>query len=950
MKKIFTKLYLLFSLVVLSASLLTGCVSTSKKANKSKNSTPLHFDSSIRQGIFENGMSYFVQHNEEPKNRIVLRLVVKAGSCMEEDDQKGVAHFIEHLAFNGTEHFEKSAIVDYFEKIGMNFGADLNAYTSFEETVYKLEIPADDPQMLETALLILHDWACAITFPQEEIDKERGVVTEEWRLRQGLSGRITDAQLPFLFKDSRFEERLPIGDMDIIKNISRERILDFYKKWYRPELMSVIVVGDQNIDTLENAVKSAMEIIPSSESKITTVPYKVPVSTKKEILVFKDPEQKYTVMRIFNQIADWAPRASEEDAKQNIIEEIASEIFNSRMDEITNTSDSKWLDAASGLSSLSNFTHLNYIGVVPKTDIFTECFKAFLDEYDRFLTFGVTDSEVNRLKEHYLSIIEQDYTNKDKVSSDTRADYLINYVTTGKIVISEEDVYDIYKKKVSEITRADINKAISTLFASRGTKMIIIAPDSAADIPLEDELLEIWENYKNPELTGYVDDVADDKLMERPSSKGKIINKKEIPELGAKQYEFENGIKIITKKTDFEVNRLNLSFESKGGLNLVDDQDIPSANVCVNYAILSGINGMTYSQLLKKLTVKQVSLGVNIKNTSENFSGSCKSDDFETLAQLLTLFVTQPQFTKDAWQTLIQNQTEEAKNYGVQPEDAMRDKIMEILYNDIRHAPMTLDYVSKMNPEAAEKIYRQRFSNPADFIVSIVGDFDEDKLIEICSYYFGSMKTTAEREETKYIYYNFPKGKTAEKVKKGLEEKAEVFIALGGDLPVSSGVEETFEDRELMTQLSNLMDIRLREVIREDKSGSYNVWVNGNVDGYPERYYRFTVDFGCEPGRAQELTDEIIVQLEKMKTEEISQDYIDKLQETYRRNIETSLRNNNWWMSRIKAELVYTYEPLWFTSEYERIIEKITAENLQALAKKYFDSNNYVSVFLLPEK
>ena len=950
MKKIFLKINFYCIVVVFAAALLTGCVSTSKKSNKSKNATPLHFDTSIRQGIFDNGMTYFVQHNEEPKNRIVLRLVVKAGSCMEEDDQKGVAHFIEHLAFNGTEHFEKSAIVDYFEKIGMNFGADLNAYTSFEETVYKLEIPADDPQMLETALLILHDWACAITFPEEEIQKERGVVTEEWRLRQGLSGRITDAQLPFLFKDSRFEDRLPIGDMDVIKNITRDRILDFYKKWYRPELMSVIVVGDQNIDTLEKSVKSAMEIIPSSDSKITTVPYKVPVSTKKEILVFKDPEQKYTVMRIFNQIPDWAPRATEEDAKQNIIEEIASEIFNSRMDEITNTADSTWLDAASGLSSLSNFTHLNYIGVVPKTDIFTECFEAFLDEYDRFQTFGATDSEVNRLKEHYLSIIEQDYTNRDKVSSATRADYLINYVTTGKIVVSEQDVYDIYKKKISEITTADVNKAISTLFGNRGTKMIIIAPDSAADIPLEGELMDIWDNYKNPELTGYVDDVADDKLMERPSSKGKIVGKKEIPELGAKQYEFENGIKIITKKTDFEVNRLNLSFESKGGLNLVDEQDIPSANVCVNYAILSGINGMTYSQLLKKLTVKQVSLGVNIKNTSENFSGSCKSDDFETLAQLVTLFVTQPQFTPDAWQTLIQNQTEDAKNYGVQPEDAMRDKIMEILYNDIRHAPMTLDYVSKMNPEAAEKIYKQRFANPADFTVSIVGDFDEDKLIEICSYYFGTMKTTKDREQTKYIYYNFPEGKTAETVKKGLEQKAEVFLALGGDLPVASGIDETFEDRELMSQLSSLMDIRLREVIREDLGGSYNVWVSGNVDGDPERYYRFTVDFGCEPGRAQELTDEIIVQFEKMKVEEVSQDYIDKLQETYRRNIETSLRNNNWWMSRIKAELVYTYEPLWFTSEYERIIEKITAENLKAVSQKYFDTDNYVSVFLLPEK
>lgn len=946
MKKLFAKLYFLCSVAVFTVALFTGCASTPNK----KESTPVQLDSRIKQGLLQNGMTYFVQNNSEPTNRILLRLVVKAGSCMEEDDQKGVAHFIEHLAFNGTEHFEKSAIVDYFEKIGMNFGADLNAYTSFEETVYKLEIPADDPAMLETALLILHDWACAITFPQEEIDKERGVVTEEWRLRQGLDGRVSDVQVPFLLEGSRFEDRLPIGDMDVIRTISRDRILDFYKKWYRPELMSVIVVGDQDVGLLEKAIISTMETIPSSSEKITTSPFTVPYNEDKKILVFQDPEQKYTVMNILNQIQDWKPRATEEELKQSIIDEIASDIFNQRLGEITNAADSTWLDAGVGLFSFTNFTKFHYLGIVPKTDLFTQCFKAFLDECDRILTFGITESELKRQKESYLSSAEQDFINKDKIASEYRANYLINYVTLNQVVISEEYYYDFVKKVLPQITVEDINTTMRNMFINRGTKLMIIAPDSVTDIPSEAELMEIWTKYTNSQIAEYQDDVDDDILMERPSSKGKIVNQKEIPELGAKEYEFENGMKIITKKTDFETNRIKLSFESKGGLFQVDDDDIPSAKVCVNYAILSGINGMTYSQLLKKITAKQVSLGVNIRNTSENFSGSCKSDDFETLTQLLTLFVTQPQFTPEAWQTLIQSQTETAKNHGAQPGDVMNDKVMEILYNDIRHAPFDLDFVSKMNPETAEKVYRQRFANPADFTVSIVGDFDEEKLLEICSYYFGSMKTTADREQTKYIYYDFPKGKTSASVKKGLDQQGEVFIAFGGELPLSSGIEETFEDIELMNQLSSLVDIRLRETIREDKGGSYNVWVNGNVDGYPKRYYRFTIDFGCEPGRSQELTDEVIVQLENLQKEAVSKDYIDKLQESYRRNIETNLRNNDWWLNRINAELVYTYEPLWFTSESDRIVKKITAENLQALAKKYFDTNNFVSVFLLPEK
>ena len=289
---------LVFTGFVLGTSLATiSCKSTdvSGKGNQIENAgTPLTLDPAITVGSLKNGMDYYVRHNEEPKNRIILRLVVKAGSCMEEEDQQGVAHFIEHLAFNGTEHFEKSAIVDYFERIGMDFGSDLNAYTSFEETVYKLEIPADDPSILQQALLILRDWACAVTFPQEEIDKERGVVNEEWRLRQGLQGRISDKQVHLLLADSVYENRLPIGQMDIINTVSRERILDFYNKWYRPDLMSVVAVGDIESSVLEEKIKQTMQTIPAKNEKLEKPEFEVPASNEKEIVRLQDPEQKYT--------------------------------------------------------------------------------------------------------------------------------------------------------------------------------------------------------------------------------------------------------------------------------------------------------------------------------------------------------------------------------------------------------------------------------------------------------------------------------------------------------------------------------------------------------------------------------------------------------------------------------------------------------------------------------
>lgn len=922
-----------------------------KSADVNKESeTPLVLDSKIKQGSFENGMTYYILHNEEPKNRIILRLVVKAGSCMEEDDQKGIAHFIEHLAFNGTEHFEKSAIVDYFEKIGMNFGADLNAYTSFEETVYMLEVPADDPQMLETALLILHDWACAITFPQEEIDKERGVITEEWRLRQGLQGRINDNLNSFLLKDSDFEERLPIGDMDIIANINRDRIVDFYKKWYRPDLMSVVAVGDIDTEILENAIQKTMSVIPANKEKINHQIYRTPVKEEKDILVMKDAEQKYSLVNIFTQEADFAPRATEEDYRALLAQEIGAWVFNQRLSEITNSADAPWLDAGIGESEYTNYTIFSYLGVVPKTGMFTQAMQTFFDEYDRFMAFGVTQREVDRIKQAILAEAEQELNNKDKINSSNHADKLDMYSLVNKVVISQEDAYRITKENLPKITLEEINKECQKLIFNRGTLMFVLAPDTADDIPDEDGLMALWTEYSNPEIIAYTDDVEDENLMEIPSGKAKITSQNHIAELDVNEYILENGIRIITKKTDFEANRIIMNASSKGGHFLVADKDIPSSTICLNYAILSGLNGMTYNQLIKKITAKQVSLGFNINETSEFFNGSCKCEDTDILLQLLNLMFTKTQFNEEGWQIAMNNEIQMAQSHGLQPNDVFNDKIREILYgNEIRYAPNDMNYAQKMDAKAAEIVYKTRFANPADFTFIFTGDFNEAQLLDLCCTYLGTMPTTKDREETVYKYWDFPKGITSATVNKGQDEQGQVFIGFGGNLPAAKDIEESFYDSEMVSQLVSLLDICLREVIREDKSGSYGIGVNGYTDGYPERFYRFNINFGCEPKREQELTEEVIALIKQLQSEPVSDIYIEKLQEGYRRAIETNLRNNNWWINRINAELVFNYEPLWVTSGKEKIASWITPEVLQSLMNKYFNTENYVSVFLQPE-
>ena len=349
-KKVISTLQVVLSCLFFAALIFTSCASNNTKGQNFQE-TQIPFDSSVTKGILDNEMSYFIKKNAIPANRISLRLVVKAGSAMEEDDQKGVAHFVEHMAFNGTENFAKSEIIDFFEKNGMNFGADLNAYTNFEHTVYMLEIPSDNSELLETAILILKDWASAITFEEEEIEKERGVVTEEWRLRQTLQGRISEKQCDILLKDSVFAERLPIGDMNVIKTVSRQRIVDFYEKWYRPEYMSVIVVGDADPQTVEKAIKNTMNNIPESKEKNKLPEYNIPLRTEKSLTIMQDVEQPYINVFLFNQDKGFKTVKTNDDMELQLTNEIARNIFNIRMQEITSSPDSKWLQA--GMSTVS---------------------------------------------------------------------------------------------------------------------------------------------------------------------------------------------------------------------------------------------------------------------------------------------------------------------------------------------------------------------------------------------------------------------------------------------------------------------------------------------------------------------------------------------------------------------------------------------------------------------
>ena len=470
------------------------------------------------------------------------------------------------------------------------------------------------------------------------------------------------------------------------------------------------------------------------------------------------------------------------------------------------------------------------------------------------------------------------------------------------------------------------------------------------EIPSEKEIRNIWENYES-EAEAYEDDVTDDGFMKRPAKKAKISDKKTIKELGGTQYTFENGVKVITKKTDFKKDSIVVYGGSKGGYYQYNEEDIPSAKIAMEYAFYSGMNGKSLSQIQKIIAPLNLSINFDLNNTDECIYGSANKSNLEETLQFINLLFDKAQFTEEGWTTLINQYKQIAENYGAQPARVFRDKLNEMIYGkSLYYAPWNMDYINKMKPEVAERVYRERFGNPADFTFVFVGDFNEKQLIDLCSLYLGNLKTNNNFDETKYVYFPFPKTSKTATVKKGIDQKGEVYMCFGGELEPCEDVEVGFKESQIIDHLAALLDIRLREVIREDKGGSYGVSAGGYIDGWPERFYKVYIDFGCEPAREEELQAAVIETIKDIQSGNISDELIQKLKETYTRTLETSVRNNYWWLNRISEEIIFTYEPTWFTNDTARVNEWITKEALVEAANKYLDTERVVTGYLKPEK
>jgi zinc protease len=905
--------------------------------------TSLPVDTSITIGKLENGVKYYIRKNQKPENRAEIRLVINAGSILEDKDQQGLAHFVEHMAFNGTENFAKQELVNYLESIGMRFGPDLNAYTSFDETVYMLQIPADSSEIVKTAFQILEEWAHRVSFEDEEIDRERGVVIEEWRLGRGAEARMRDRQFPILFKNSRYAERLPIGEKAILDTFHSDTLRRFYRHWYRPDLMAVVAVGDFDKTIIEKLIKKHFAGIPMPPDHRERELYPVPDHDQPLFAIATDPEATGSRVSVYYK-KDVQEEGTEEAYRRSLVEALYSRMFNQRLDELRQQPDPPFLFAFTGQGRFVRTKEVYLLTAAVKDNQIESGLETLLTEAARIKQHGFTQSELEREKLEMLRGMERAYNERDKTESRRyAAEYIRNYLTDEPIPGIEYE-YRLYQKYIPTISLQEVNRLSDELIADKNRVVLVNAPEKAeTTVPAETELAAVFTSVSQKEFTPYEDAVSEEPLIAAAPIPGAIVSENVIEEIGVTEWTLSNGIKVILKPTDFKNDQLIFRASSPGGNSLVDDKDYIPALTAASIIAQGGVGKFNQIELDKKLAGKVVRVSPTIGELSEGFSGSASPQDVETMFKLIYLYFTAPRQDSTAFLSYQSRIKGFLENRHANPESAFRDTIeVAMAQYHYRARPWSEELLQEMDLARSYAIYKDRFADAGDFTFFFVGNIELMEFRSLVQTYLASLSKSDRKESWKDVGMNPPKGVIKKEVHKGLEEKSRVRIIFSGSF------EWDRQNRYNVNSLSAVLRIKLRENLREDKGGTYGVGVGASPSHYPESKYQFSISFGCSPERVEELVNTVFEQVDSLQQFGVSEKYLQKVKEIQRREYETDLKENRFWLSSLSFYYFHDEDPR-NIFDLEKYVDNLNSEAIKAAAQRYLNEDNYVMVVLYPE-
>lgn len=938
-----TRPYLLLTIGLLAALLASAQEPALQPEPGLELSTVLPVEDAIVKGQLDNGLTYLIRTNQKPENRAELWLVVNAGSIQEDDDQQGLAHFVEHMAFNGTRNFAKHDLVNYLESIGMTFGPDLNAFTSFDETVYNLTIPTDDDETVATAFQILEDWAHGLAFEGEEIDKERGVVVEEWRLGRGAEARIRDKQFPVLFEGSRYADRLPIGKVEILESAPHEALRRFYRDWYRPDLMAVIAVGDFDPESIQKLIRqhfSGLEMPAEVRPRET---YVVPDHEGDLFAITTDPEATVTSVGVYSKMPQQS-RGTVGDYREQVVEQLYHGMVNARLSELTQEADPPFLygvSASAGIVRSRDF-YIQAAGVREGQVI--RGLEALLTEAARADRHGFTQTELDRLKADLLRAYEQAYAERDKrESASLAAEYMRHFLEAEPIPGIEMEL-EIVRQFLPTISLEELNE-LADEAVQQSNRVVLLSGPEKADQPLPDEevLAAAFESVASRDVAAFVDRTRDKPLLEIEPTASPVVEERFIEEIGVTEWQLENGIRVVLKPTDFKNDQVLLTGFSPGGHSLVSDAKYNSAVFADTVLSEGGVGEFDAIELEKAMAGKLVSVSPFIGELEEGVSASASPQDLETLFQLIYLSVTAPRADPDAYQAFMTKMESFIENRESRPELAFSDEVQTVTYGGhLRRRPISTEVLQDIDLATALEVFRDRFADTSDFTFLIVGSFELEGVRPLVERYLGGLPVTGREETWRDVGADPVEGKLEVTMHRGLEPKSRVQLLLRGP------AEWSRENLHDLQSLAAALRIRLREVLREDMGATYGVGVNGILVDRPKERYLFAIGFGCAPENVGEMIAAVRKELQIVQESGLDETYAEKVQEAQRRRREVSLKENGFWVSVLRTYYTRGMDPR-LVLDYDALLARVTPENFKATAKKYLSSDNTMQATLFPE-
>ena len=950
------------SIWIMLVAMLLGGVATAQlpgqgaaKEKKSDLSAKVPLDKKVRYGKLDNGFTYYIRANKKPENMIQFRLVSNAGSIMEREDQRGLAHFCEHMAFNGIKGYPHNTMIDKLQQHGVEFGRDINAYTSFDQTVYYVNMPADDPEMVKMGIEILDGWAGNILFDEKEIEEERGVIHEEWRGGVGHGDRLRQKTWPIMLKGSLYAERLPIGKEEVIMNFKRQSIVDFFNDWYRPDLQAIVIVGDiADINQMEKTVK---EVFSSPNHKYqgegTPKPrlsYEIPDNKEPLICIAQDKEATNTTLEIF-----WkhkkGPNGTVGAYRDMLVRSLIGMMINERFADVCQKPSAPMMYAGGGYGGfLGREIDVFEINASPKEGRIEETARMLLKMVKQMDDHGFLQAELDRQKEDLLSTYTKLAKEENKTQSNSLADEYTNHYLDNEPCPGIRQEWKYAKEFIPEITIEECNKLISSWITDENIVFYLTAPEKDGfKVPTEKEAVDIIKSIRTIKTEPWVDNFKDEPLFseEVKAVTPKVTKVNSV--LDYTEYTCPNGIRFIVKKTDYKADEIQISSFAKGGTSLYGDAEAFQAQNAASFIDAGGIANFSATQLNKKLKGMNLSISPSIDGETQGFSGSCSPKDLETTLQLINLYYTAPRKDKEAYERNIENTLQQIKFVRENPQVAFIETYYKASFpNDKRQVVIpTEDQVKSLSLDRMYEIYRERFTDASNQIFFFVGNVD-DKDVDLIAKYLNHLPTNGKQKGETYINRNpkFAEGIVHAEAVKGIERQGMLIIS--GQMNVNAA-ELDPQTRIAIQELGDALGITVTEIIREKNGDAYSPSAGFSYDLSPEGQVSWQFYIGCDPEKAKKIEKDCIKILKNYTKKGCDQKTLSKVQEQMIVNRGKSKQNNGFWLGQIYGSYFYGESRDYQVNDYDNMVKAVTTKDIKNVAKKYTNLKNYVVVTLRPE-